>query len=84
MGLNSFMDTLQDTSIAGITHSEVLTHKLKLYRRSITRERAASVHGITMERAKTSNVPRWEPIQLQHEYADMLTRQEWVGIGLAF
>jgi hypothetical protein len=60
-----------------ITHAEALEATPALYRKSITRERTAYGHGITAEKAKTAQVPWWEPIQLGRDYADMLMRPEW-------
>jgi hypothetical protein len=34
-------------------------------------------HSIRTEKAKTANVPWWEPIQIQRDYADLLQRPEW-------
>lgn len=48
-----------------------------LYRRRVTRERSASGHGIMTEKASTADVPWWEPIQLQRDYAELLMRPEW-------
>ncbi len=49
----------------------------KLYRRSVTRERNARARGITREKARTENLPWWEPIQRQREYTEMLMRPAW-------
>jgi hypothetical protein len=60
-----------------ITFKEAEGMTPALYRRSVTRERLTSGHGITREKAKTENTPWWEPIQCQREYATMLMRPEW-------
>ena len=38
---------------------------------------ASSDHQIRTEKAKTANVPWWEPIQVKREYAELLQRPEW-------
>jgi hypothetical protein len=60
-----------------ITHADALSLTPKLYRRSVTKERTATGHGISTEKAKTASVPWWEPIQLQRDYAEMLQRPAW-------
>jgi hypothetical protein len=60
-----------------ITHADALSITPKLYRKHTTRERAASGHGISYERSRSSNIPWWEVIQLKREWAEVLMWPAW-------
>jgi hypothetical protein len=78
-GIDFFGGIRLDSREGGVCTFTRLERSLRpaLYRRSLTRERTATGHGINFEEPKTINRDWWLPIQIQREYTEMLMRPGW-------